>query len=80
MNAKIIRSREEFEEFYYYKEAPAKEYPTRYPCVVTKRHWIGGLGSGGTVHEIYYPEPAGIDIWLQGFELGVKAGLEHAYD
>jgi hypothetical protein len=69
---KLIKSKKEFGDYYYYK-SPLKEqdYPKRYPCIVEQIHHDGGLGGCYVEHKItYFPENVDQDSFLRGFIKG----------
>ena len=86
---KIITTKEDFEEAYYYDKKYLREedYPTHYPCIMEVYEfggglWGGGLGGSGKSHVfIYSPNlanPTESEIFLAGYAAG-KA-TQYKYD
>jgi hypothetical protein len=68
---KIIKNKEEYENFYYYKDSKPKKYPKEYPCVVDMVNVDCGIMGDGMFHyALYFPKTTDIK---EAFLLGLKA-------
>ena len=66
----IIKSVDEFINFYPYEEKYIDEYPKEYPCICKWEYEGGGLtGDIRQVYVAYYPQNLNIN---ETFELGLK--------
>ena len=76
-NIRLIKSREEFDAFYYYeKKASKAERPIYYPCIVEKIHEECGITGPYVTHKItYIPESFDILSFAAGYMAGVASDL-----
>lgn len=72
---KLIHNRQEFIDFYYYKQSKPDKYPLRYPCIVEQIHQDGGLGGDYVDHQItYFPKRVNKNAFLLGYIKGRSIG------
>jgi len=75
MTTKVINTREEFENFYFYDKKYMTEdhYPTTYPCLATKEERDAGIAGSQVVHNIFYcPDEYDIKSFFAGLEKGLR--------
>lgn len=70
-----IKSKKEFEQFYYYTGSKPKVYPKEYPCVCMRKTCGGGIVGEYISHFVnYFPKVKTIEeAFIKGLERGSES-------
>jgi len=73
---KIIYNREQFVKNYPYSkdQIKAKDYPKKYPCIMTIVDVEGGLSGDYMYASLVYPGKHDFNSFVAGFKKGMKTG------
>jgi hypothetical protein len=75
MEILIINNAADYEKHYQYKRyLKAEDYPEKYPCLLVKEDWEGGLMGSCVRHShVYLNDPTiSFNAWYCGFVAGMR--------
>lgn len=77
MDIHLIHNKNEFIQFYYYEKRTIKEYPSKYPCILTiTRRDVGIMGDAYFHNISYFPEHLKEDKEIEDYFSGILYGAK----